>query len=258
MTAQWAHQLDMEWVRSRLPGRRIEWHQTIESTMPEAARLAAAGCASGTSVVAGEQIAGVGRHQRPWHSEPDSGLYLSVVLRPSLSPDELPLITLALGLATAEAIRNASGIVCDLRWPNDVLVGDKKCAGILTGFDGSAVIAGIGINVNHGQFPPELAGIATSLRMACGRMQSREQLLVELLPAVDTFTAILEQKGKPALLEMFARASSYVQGRRVQVDRGDSIVRGITAGLTPSGFLVVRDERGQDNVIIAGGVRPCS
>jgi len=251
--------LDVEWVRARLPGRRIDWHASLESTMRDASILAAAGCAAGTAVVAEEQTAGVGRYQRPWHSEPGLGLYVSIVLRPSLEPDALPLITLALGLAAVDAIRTAAGIVCDLRWPNDVLLNDRKCAGILSGLDGDAVIAGIGINVNHETFRPELSGIATSLRIARGgTLQSRERLLAELLPAVDSCVAILHQQGEQAILDMFAEKSSYVRGRRVQVDRGDSVVEGYTAGLTPAGFLIVRDDYGRDNVIIAGGVRPCS
>ena len=250
--------LDIESVRARLPRRIIQLHATLDSTMREASRLAAAGCATGTAVVAEQQTAGVGRFERPWHSEPESGLYVSVVLRPSLIADELPLITLALGLATIDAIRKATGIVCDLRWPNDVLIHDTKCAGILTELDGAAVIAGIGINVNHVQFPAELNGIATSLRIASGGMQSRERVLAELLPAIDSFSAILAERGKQTILDMFSRASSYIRGRKVHVDHGDSVVEGTTAGLTPSGFLIVRDDRGQEHVIIAGGVRPCS
>jgi BirA family biotin operon repressor/biotin-[acetyl-CoA-carboxylase] ligase len=250
--------LDIEGVRAQLPERRIDWHASIDSTMFEAARLAASGCTSGTAVVAEEQTAGVGRYQRQWHSEPESGLYVSVVLRFRFAPDALPLVTMALGLATVDAILKATGVDCDLRWPNDVLINDKKCAGILTRLDGPAIIAGIGINVNHAAFPPDLRDVATSLRIAGGRPQSREKLLVALLPAIDSFCAALENSGKQPILEMFAHASSYISGRRVRVDQGDSVLEGTTAGLTPAGFLIVRDDRGKENVIIAGGVRPCS
>ena len=250
--------LDLESVRAQLPERRIAWHASIDSTMFEAAHLAASGCLSGTVVVAEEQTAGVGRYQRPWHSEPESGLYLSVVLRFRFAPDALPLVTMALGLATVNAILKATAVDCDLRWPNDVLVHDKKCAGILTQLDGTAIIAGVGINVNHAAFPPELRDAATSLRIAGGRVQSREKLLVALLPSIDSFCATLEKEGTQPIIEMFAHASSYITGRRVRVDQGDSILEGVTAGLTPAGFLIVRDDRGKENVIIAGGVRPCS
>ena len=250
--------LDIAWVRAGLPGRRIDYHRSVTSTMHEAARLAASGCACGTAVVAEEQTAGIGRYQRHWHSEPESGLYVSVVLRFPFSPGTLPLVTMALGLAAIDAIIKAADIACDLRWPNDVLIHDKKCAGILTQLDGSAVIAGIGVNVNHPALPPELSAIATSLRIAGGRPQSREKLLAELLPAIDSFCTTLEKEGTQPILEMFSHASSYVRGRRVQVDQGDAVLEGTTAGLTPAGFLIVRDDQGKDNVIIAGGVRPCS
>jgi BirA family biotin operon repressor/biotin-[acetyl-CoA-carboxylase] ligase len=228
---------------------------TIDSTMFEASRLAAAGAASGTTVVAEEQTAGQGRHGHSWHSEPGAGLYLSVILRFPFEPETVPVVTLALGLAVVEAIHETTGIVCDLRWPNDVLIRDRKCAGILTQLEGAAVIAGIGINVNHSAFPEELSAVATSLRIASGREQSREDLLTKLLPTVDSYCGLLAHQGKGPILDMFTNASSYVRGRRVKID---DTVEGMTAGLNESGFLLLRDDAGKQHTILAGGVRPCS
>jgi BirA family biotin operon repressor/biotin-[acetyl-CoA-carboxylase] ligase len=249
---------DIDWVRARLADHRIDWHATIGSTMTAAQLLAVAGCASGTIVGAEEQTAGQGRYGRRWHSEASDGLYVSMVLRYPFPPGAQPLVTLALGLAAANAILKSTDLACDLRWPNDVLVQSRKCAGILTQLEGSAIIAGIGINVNHAEFPDELSAIATSLRMASGRVQSRERLLVELVSSVDSFCTLLEKQGKEPILEMFSRASSFVHGRRVSVEQGDSMLSGTTAGLNESGFLLLRDDAGKQNVIIAGGVRPCS
>jgi BirA family biotin operon repressor/biotin-[acetyl-CoA-carboxylase] ligase len=253
---------DLESLRSQLPGRHIDWHNVLGSTMTESSRLAAAGAPSGTVVGAEEQTAGQGRHGRSWHSEPGSGLYVSVILRRQFTPVALPVVTLALGLAAQEAIRKATDIACDLRWPNDVLIGSKKCAGILTQLESStyssAIIAGIGINVNHFSFPAELAGIATSLRIASDRVHSRERLLVELLSSVDTYCDLLETEGRGPVIETFARASSFVSGRRVCVDQDGSVLRGTTAGLNDAGFLILRGDDGSDNLIVAGGVRPCS
>ena len=207
---------------------------------------------------ADEQTAGQGRYGRVWHSEPDAGLYISIVLRNPFPADALPVVTLALGLATSEAILKATDVSCDLRWPNDVLIQSRKCAGILTQLEGSAIIAGIGINVNHAAFPDELSAIATSLRMATGHVHSRERLLVELVSSVTSFCSLLEKEGREPILAMFSRASSFVYGRRVYVDQGDAMLQGTTAGLDPSGFLVLRGDDGKQNVIIAGGVRPCS
>src|SRR5581483_11029858 len=111
--------LDLERVRSSLLDRYIRWFASIDSTMNEAARLAAEGCASGTIVVADEQTAGQGRLGRSWYSEPGTGLYLSLVLRYPFPPESLPLITMALGLGVREAIAQTCGVAADLRWPND-------------------------------------------------------------------------------------------------------------------------------------------
>jgi len=249
---------DVAWVRSHSPDRRIEWHGIIDSTMTEASRLAAAGAPSGTVIGAERQTAGQGRHGRSWHSEPESGLYVSVVLRRQFTPETLPVVTLALGLAAQDAILKATGVVCDLRWPNDVLIASKKCAGILTQLESSAIIAGIGINVNHSSFPPELAVIATSLRMASGHTHSREQLLVELLASIESYCELLGTAGRESVIEMFSRGSSYVSGRRVSVEQDGSLLRGTTAGLNDSGFLILRGDDGINSVIVAGGVRACS
>jgi len=249
---------DIDWVRSRLQNHRVDWHSTIGSTMTEAQLLAIAGCPSGTIVGAEEQTAGQGRYGRRWHSEPDSGLYVSMILRYPFPADSLPLVTLALGLATTDAILKATDLACDLRWPNDVLVQSRKCAGILTQMEGAAIIAGIGINVNHAEFPEEIKPLATSLRLAGNRTHSREKLLVELVASVDTFCTLLATEGKEPILAMFTRASSYVSGRRVDVDLGNSTLQGTTAGLNESGFLLLRTPDGKQHVIIAGGVRPCS
>jgi BirA family transcriptional regulator, biotin operon repressor / biotin---[acetyl-CoA-carboxylase] ligase len=246
--------LNIAAVQAALPERQIHYYQTLDSTMHVAARLADSGAPAGTTVVADEQTAGIGRYRRPWHSEAESGLYLSVVLRMPVSP----MITMALGLAAVDAIQKSTGVACDLRWPNDVLIEDRKLAGILTHLDGPAVIAGIGINVNQAAFPPELAVVATSLRMVSGQRQSREKLLVELLPAVDVFCSTLVREGKPAILEMFSHASSYVRGRRVRVDRENEVLTGTTAGLTADGFLLVRGDDQREHIILAGGVRACS
>lgn len=250
--------IDIQRVQSELGSHRIHWHRTLGSTMTEASRLAAAGCESGTVVGADEQTSGQGRYGRVWHSEPGAGLYVSIVLGNPFPADALPVVTLALGLATSEAILKACDVPSDLRWPNDVLIQSRKCAGILTQLEGPAIIAGIGINVNHAAFPEELSAVATSLRIATGRVHSRERLLVELVSSVTSFCTLLEREGREPVLEMFSRASSFVYGRRVYVDQGNAMLHGTTAGLNPSGFLMLLGDDGKQNVIIAGGVRPCS
>ena len=228
--------MNLDSLRRALPDRRIDYYPSIDSTMRAAAALP-----RGSVVIADEQTAGQGRHGHSWHSAPGAGLYCSIVLDPA------PALTLAIGLATVEAMAEATGIACDLRWPNDVMLDGKKCAGILVQLVDGKAIAGIGINVNHTEFPPALAAEATSLRIVCGRDVPREAILTSLLPAVDRYAAIeLEQ-----ILDLFANASSYVSGRRVVVNE----IQGVTAGLDPAGFLKVRQDDGTVTLILAGGVR---
>lgn len=212
----------------------IHRYPTVDSTMRIAAELPL-----GDVVVADEQTAGQGRHGHSWYSAPGEGLYCSIVLEPA------PLLTLALGLATAEAI----GVPCDLRWPNDVMIGDKKVAGILVQLVEGKAIAGIGINLNHTQFPPELE--ATSLKLATGHETHADDLLDPLLAAIDSYTALPSDD----ILKLFTRASSFAAGRRVTVDLPEGRIRGVTRGLNPDGYLIVRKDDGTETLILAGGVR---
>ena len=212
----------------------IHRYPTVDSTMRIAAELPL-----GDVVVADEQTAGQGRHGHSWYSAPGEGLYCSIVLEP------IPLLTLALGLATADAI----AVPCDLRWPNDVMIGDRKVAGILVQLVEGKAIAGIGINLNHTDFPPELE--ATSLKLATGRETYADDLLDPLLAAVETYIKL-----PPAdILNLFTRASSYAAGRRVTVDLPDGRIHGTTRGLDRDGYLIVRKDDGTDTLILAGGVR---
>jgi BirA family biotin operon repressor/biotin-[acetyl-CoA-carboxylase] ligase len=239
--------LDIGGLRREFPDRRIDYYPSIDSTMRVAAALE-----PGAVVLAEEQRAGLGRHGHTWHSEAGSGIYCSLVLAPA------PVLTLALGLAAQDAIAKSTGIACDLRWPNDVMIGDRKVAGILVQLSGAKAIAGIGINVNHESFPPELASEATSLsREKCGAGASacqpvpREPIIAALLRAADEYLAY----DTSAILRLFTQASSYAAGRRVEVHQPGGVIRGVTAGLNPDGFLVVRQDDGTDTLIIAGGVR---
>jgi BirA family transcriptional regulator, biotin operon repressor / biotin---[acetyl-CoA-carboxylase] ligase len=251
--------LDIARVRAAQPGREIVYLDVCGSTMAEAARLVHSGRRSGAVVIAEEQTAGQGRYRRTWHSEREAGLYFSMVLRLGIPEESLRVLSMALGLATAEAIARSTDLKPDLRWPNDVLIGDKKCAGILVQVEFPALVAGIGINVNQTAFPEDIAAIATSLRIAAGgREHSREALLIAMLTSIDSFTRMLAEGGRDPVMKMFTRASSYVSGKRVVVEQADSVIEGITDGLDASGFLYVRRPDGTRTTILAGGVRPAA
>lgn len=248
--------LDGAWLANRLEGRLVHVFESSRSTMVEAARLVNEGAGHGTLVIAHEQTAGQGRHGHHWHSEPGSGLYLSLILRPEFTVEATPGLTLAIGLATRHAIRDQTGVECDLRWPNDLLIGSLKCGGILLQLLYRTVVAGIGVNVNHADFPPDLRDLAVSLRMISGREHLREPLAVAIAEAVDRYCDRIAREGIEPVLAEFSQTSSYVKGMRVTVDQPNGTLEGTTAGLDRKGYLLVRSSDGTLTPVIAGGVRP--
>ena len=248
--------LDVEQVRSRLPGRHVEWRDETDTTMREAEVLADAGVQAGAVVGAELQRKGQGRQGREWHSPAGEGLYFTQILRLDLPPQRLPVVTLALGVAVADVLQLRTGLEFDLRWPNDVLVNERKVCGILTQLHSGAILAGIGLNVNQVSFPAPLQELATSLRLETGEIFSREALLVALVRAIDSKVRILGTGGVVSILTLFSTMSSYAEGKRVEVELPEGRLSGVTSGLTADGFLRLRLEDGGEKVITAGGVRP--
>jgi BirA family transcriptional regulator, biotin operon repressor / biotin---[acetyl-CoA-carboxylase] ligase len=231
------------------------WLRSTESTMKDAANLAARGEAHGTVVVAEEQTAGIGRHGHSWHSEMGAGLYLSIILRLPLPPETIPVLTMALGLATQRAVEDVCGVRCDIRWPNDLMLNEKKLAGIMVqAVEKGVLIAGIGVNMNQTDFPEELRSIATSLRIETGQEHAKEALLERIVAGSLTYAALLEFVGKGDVLKQFEAQSSYARGRAVEVNDGNRVFSGVTAGLDENGFLRVETATGIETVM-AGGVR---
>lgn len=249
--------LDVKSVAAACPSNRVIYKATTLSTMSDAAVLAAGNAEHGTVVVADEQTAGIGRLGRQWLSGLDEGIYCTILLRLKMPVAKLPVITLALGVAVAEAIAQATGLKCDLRWPNDVLINERKTAGILAQLTDGCVLAGIGINVNQTAMPEDLRTPATSLRIENRlEVQSREDILIHLLHAVDGCVDMLIQHGPESILRAFLAASSYALHKRIVYETETGFGKGTTAGLDSNGFLLVRDENGGIRTIHTGGVRP--
>jgi BirA family biotin operon repressor/biotin-[acetyl-CoA-carboxylase] ligase len=170
------------------------------------------------------------------------------------------VLTLMAGLAVAESIQEATALATDLRWPNDVMVGEKKCAGILVEMTAepvriSHVLIGIGINVNQQQISAELAADATSLFLEAGRNFSRLEILVSVLKQLEHYYNRLQEAGAQAIVARFEEVSSYARGRRVRVTEGAKVVEGVTDGLAAEGLLLVRRDDGQLEPILSGRVR---
>jgi len=234
--------------------------------------------AAGAEVwLAEEQTAGKGRAGHGWESRPNDGIYLSALLRPRLAPAEVIILSLAAGLAVVEAVHEVTGLWSDLRWPNDVMLGGRKFCGILTELNAEVtrvryVVVGMGLNVNHSEFPPELASIATSLRQETGQKVSRVELVAALLRALDREQAALQpisaereqmrgidgaagtrEAARAGILRRFERHSSYCCGAAVTVEE-DGGYEGVTRGLDERGFLRVETADGV-RTVLSGGVR---
>ena len=236
----------------------------IGSTNTFAMQAGVDGAPHGSVYIADAQSGGRGRGAHTWVSPAGTGLYVSVLLRPALTPGDALWLSLAAGLAAQAAVRSVTTVVPDLRWPNDLLAGKRKLGGVLTEMQAEAtrvrfVVIGIGINVHQQAFPPELAAAATSLAIeAPGSGVTRQTLLVALLRFLDKEVTALTGSAAPEaridLLRRLEAGSSWVRGKHVVV--GEEIpFRGVTGGLDERGFLRVRTETGELRTVLSGAVR---
>ncbi|MBI5369288.1 MAG: biotin--[acetyl-CoA-carboxylase] ligase [Planctomycetes bacterium] len=251
-------------------GRRIVYRASATSTSDLAWEAAALGEGEGAVYVAEEQTAGRGRLGRAWHSAPGRGLWLSVLLRPGIEPVRWPLLTVAAALAAAETIEAVAGLPARIRWPNDVLLGERKVAGVLaeargpggatgaaaTGPSaaapgaapaaaGAAVVLGIGVNVSQeiGEFPDELRPLATSLRAAGARRTDRAALFVTLLRALDARYAQVRADDRRTLAPAWRRYSGIL-GRRVRLLVAGAELDGEVADVEPVDGIPLRRRDG--------------
>jgi BirA family transcriptional regulator, biotin operon repressor / biotin---[acetyl-CoA-carboxylase] ligase len=249
-------------ARARAFGACMYWLESTASTNDVAARLAEAGATEGTTVVAETQTAGRGRHGHVWFSPPGAGLYVSVIVRPgrALSAGDHPaaLITLASGVAIAEAVRVVTGLPAEIKWPNDVLIGRRKLAGILTESAVQSgilqfVIIGFGVNLRPA-FSPELASRKTSIEEETTGPADRALLLAEILAAISDRYADLQAGRFDAILSAWRRLAISLRGARVEWDSPAGIVRGRAEDIDRHGALLVRVGDTIER-IIAGEVR---
>jgi BirA family biotin operon repressor/biotin-[acetyl-CoA-carboxylase] ligase len=262
----------------------LKYFASVTSTSDLALQAAQSGARHGVWI-AGEQTAGRGRGSHTWHSSPGAGLYMSVLIAPPISTMSALSLSFTAAIVVQSAISSVVGFrrrdQIDIRWPNDLLLTRKdgparKCAGILIDTASNPAtssqpatlryaVIGIGINVNHTTFPPELDPIATSLRRESftrsvengTKCLSREPLTAAILLALDTELRALTSNLKPRTSD-FSLYSSWISGKRVRVEAredGSGSYTGITAGLDPNGFLRVHGDDGQLHTVLSGGLR---
>ena len=233
----------------RLVGRRVVYKPQVVSTNRTAHRLAQQGYPAGTVVTTDAQVGGRGRFGRTWHMRGRASIACSVILRPALAPPELARLGMAAAIAAVEACR-AADVPAQVKWPNDIVVGERKLGGVLceSSLQGTAVqhaIIGIGLNVNDDfRDQPELRATATSIQLFTGRQADRSALIVRLLHELDSWIA--ETRPQPAVLSGWAARCATV-GRAVTVHdarSGQRIASGLALRLESDGALLVQEPSG--------------
>jgi len=229
-------------------GFRVEHHAEVDSTNRLVLERARSGAEPGLVVVADHQTAGRGRLDRRWESPPGSSLLVSVLLAGGADATAAHRAVVAVAVALAEAVGDVAGVDVGIKWPNDLVVGDRKLAGVLAEVDGGALVVGAGCNVNWDAFPPDLASTATSCNVEAGRAVDRDALLDAFLARLAAHLAAPD-----ATLDAY-RERLVTIGRRVRVERAGDVLVGDAHALDDDGALVVRDDTGTDHLVVAGDV----
>ncbi len=245
---------------TQIMGKVVKHFDEVSSTQDIAAGLAREGAVEGTVVIAETQKNGRGRKGRYWLSLPAGGIYLSLILRPRLMPPQVVQIPLITAIAVARAIQNSVPLQARIKWPNDIMVANKKVGGILTELSAEIdsvnyVILGIGLNVNipASLLPPRTTGAATSLMNECGLYTSRAQLVRSFLSEFErTYLQFLS--GGFSSLRNEWKALNNTIGSQVKVNDGTHEFDGEAADIDDDGFLLVRRENGDLSRIISGDV----
>ncbi len=253
-------------LNTKILGRKIYYFESINSTNTYAKHIAAAGCEDGTLVVADKQTAGRGRLGRTWDSKDKKGIWMSIVLKPLITPAKAQIITLAASVAVVTGIMRTTGIVGGIKWPNDILLDGKKICGILTEMESEQecinyIVVGIGLNVNHdiGDFQEDLRERATSLkvyreRLANSNTQLRRSDIIKgiLIEMEKAYNSI--KKGETKSIISKWKEHSIILGKEIRVLSSSREYIGRAEDITDDGRLVVKDVNGVMHELVSGEV----
>jgi BirA family biotin operon repressor/biotin-[acetyl-CoA-carboxylase] ligase len=241
-------------------GKKIHYFKTIESTNSVAYQLASKGAGEGELVIAESQEKGRGRLGRQWVSPPFLNLYLSAVLRPKLPPHQASLITFMAAVATADAIEKCTGLQPAIKWPNDLLLENRKVAGLLNEIHSETdrihfVILGMGVNINMDErsFPRELRTKATSLKRELGRPVSRRDFACFLIRELEQWYEIFLKEGGGPVLKAW-RDRARIKGKEVRVSSFGEVLSGQAVDVDSDGALIVVMKDGEQKRVVAGDV----
>lgn len=247
------------YLSSRWAGRHIVFYSSTDSTNLRAWELALQGVPEGTLVIADHQEAGRGRRGRCWSSPPGTGIFMTMVLRPKVTVAQASMITLTAALAVRRAILTVTGLEAELKWPNDLVSHGKKLCGILTEMNLKKngmmyVITGIGVNVNTGDFPEEIAGTATSLRLETGQPVPRAALAAEICNAFEICYECFQETGDLSALQEEYNGCLVNRNNRVRVLFPEQEYEGWAKGINHLGELLVLRDDGIMEAVASGEV----
>ncbi len=248
-----------EQLTGRWAGRTVKVFQETDSTNIQCGKLAQEGWPEGTLVVAESQTAGKGRRGRTWVSPEGTGIWMSLLLRPEIPADKASMLTLVAALAVEKGIQKAAGLESYIKWPNDLVISQKKICGILTEMRSrnnqpEYVIAGIGINANITEFPEEIRNTATSLYLEKGEKADRIRIISEIMAAFEEYyQKFLETLDFRQLKEEYDSRLINL-GRQVTVLDPAGAYTGICRGIGMEGELLVQLPDGQEKAVISGEV----
>lgn len=240
-------------------GCDVLYFPETDSTNTRAKRLGDEGAVHGTLVAADRQTGGKGRRGRRWESPAGSSIYMSILLRPDIPPDQAPMLTLVMAQSTAEAIRIQTGEEALIKWPNDIVINGKKVCGILTEMSTEIqwinhVVIGVGINVNTEYFPEELTETATSIYLESGGKQQRSGLIAEVLKQFERYYAMFLETGNLSAMQEEYNRLLVNRDREVKVLEPGNEYNGYAIGINETGELLIRTEDGQIREVYAGEV----
>lgn len=256
----WIEELRQERKNKRI-GREILFFSEIDSTNSKAREEALRGAKEGTIIIADAQTRGRGRLGRPWESPPGMNLYASMILRPAIPLADAAAMPLLTGIAVAKGLGRSTGAAAGIKWPNDILVGGKKIAGILAEAEAAGervrfIIMGVGVNVNVGadEMPSSLKETATSLRIVTGRELSRARVAAAVFEEMEEVYALFEEKGFAGRLRNEWNRLSVVNGKWATLSTLKESWAGKVLGIDEDGALLFQDEQGRTRRFIAGDV----
>ncbi len=246
--------LDTAWA-----GRNIFYFSETDSTNTQAKRLGDEGAVHGTLAVAEKQTGGKGRRGRRWESPAGSSIYMSILLRPDILPNQAPMLTLVMAQSVAKAIQIYAGEEALIKWPNDIVLNGKKVCGILTEMSTEIqwinhVVIGAGINVNTENFPAEIAETATSLYLESGKRQKRSLLIAEVLRQFERYYSLFLDAGDLSAVQEEYNSLLVNLGREARVLEPGHEYNGTAAGINETGELLIHTKDGQIRKVYAGEV----